>query len=42
VLLAGPTYDRIRDRVRVEPRGSASLKGRAAAVDVYELRQVHD
>jgi class 3 adenylate cyclase len=42
VLLASPTYDRIRDRVRVEPRGSASLKGRAAAVDVYELRQVHD
>jgi class 3 adenylate cyclase len=42
VLLAGPTYDRIRDRVRVEPRGSASLKGRAAAVDVYELRQLHD
>jgi adenylate cyclase len=42
VLLAGSTYDRIRERVRVEPRGSASLTGRAAAVDVYELRQAID
>ena len=40
VLLAGPSYDRIRERVRVVPRGSASLKGRAAAVDVYELMEV--
>jgi class 3 adenylate cyclase len=40
VLLAGPTYDRIRERVRVVPRGSASLKGRAIAVDVYELNEI--
>jgi class 3 adenylate cyclase len=42
VLLASATYERIRERVRVAPRGSASLRGRATAVDVYELREVLD
>jgi len=37
VLLAEPTYDRIRERARVAPRGSVPLKGRAIAVVVYEL-----
>ena len=41
VLIAGSTYERIREHVRVEPRGSASLTGRAAAVDVYELREAN-
>jgi adenylate cyclase len=40
VLLAEATYERIRDRVRVEARGSAALKGRAMTVDVFELREV--
>jgi adenylate cyclase len=40
VLLSGATYDRISERARVEARGSASLKGRTTAVDVYELREV--
>jgi class 3 adenylate cyclase len=40
VLLADPTYQRMRDRVRVEPLGPASLKGRTDPTDVYELLEV--
>jgi adenylate cyclase len=40
VLIAGATYQRIRDRVRVEPHGSVPLKGRVETVDVYELQEL--
>ena len=40
VLLADATYQRMRDRVRVEPLGAASLKGRTETIDVYELLDV--
>jgi adenylate cyclase len=40
VLLADATYRRMRDRVRVEPLGPASLKGRTETTDVYELLEV--
>jgi adenylate cyclase len=40
VLLADATYQRMRDRVRVEPLGPASLKGRTDPTDVYELLEV--
>ena len=40
VLLADATYQRVHDRVRVEPLGPASLKGRTETTDVYELLDV--
>jgi class 3 adenylate cyclase len=40
VLLADATYQRMRDRVRVEPLGPTSLKGRTETIDVYELLEV--
>jgi adenylate cyclase len=40
VLLADATYRRMRDRVRVEPLGPVSLKGRTETTDVYELLEV--
>jgi adenylate cyclase len=40
VLLADATYQRMRDRVRVERLGPTSLKGRTETIDVYELLEV--
>ena len=40
VLLADTTYQRMLGRVRVEPLGPASLKGRTETTDVYELLEV--
>jgi adenylate cyclase len=40
VLLADATYQRMRDRVRVESLGPASLKGKAETTDVYDLLEV--
>ena len=40
VLLADATYQRMRDRVRVEPLGPTTLKGRTETIDVYELLEV--
>jgi adenylate cyclase len=40
VLLADATYRRVRDRVRVEPLGPASLKGRTETIDVFELLEM--
>ena len=40
VLLARSTYDRIRGLASVQPLGAASLKGRAQAIDLYELRAI--
>jgi adenylate cyclase len=39
-LLSDAAYQRMRDRVRVEPLGPASLKGRTETIDVYELFEV--
>jgi adenylate cyclase len=35
IVISGPTYERIRDRVTVRPLGSRMLRGRATALDVY-------
>lgn len=40
VLLAATTYELMRGRARVEPLGATSFKGRAEAIDVYELHDV--
>ncbi len=40
VLIADATFQRLRERVRVEPLGPASLKGRTETIDVYELLEV--
>jgi adenylate cyclase len=40
VMLAASTYARMRGRVRVDPLGPTSLKGKTETMEVYALREV--
>ena len=37
IIINAKTYELVRDRVRVNPLGAIQLKGRAAALEIYEL-----
>jgi adenylate cyclase len=37
IVISGPTYERIRDRVSVRHLGSRVLRGRAASLEVYAV-----
>jgi adenylate cyclase len=37
IVISGPTYERVKDRVKVRPLGSRALRGRAAPLDMYAV-----
>jgi adenylate cyclase len=37
IVISGPTYERVKDRIKVRPLGARALRGRAAPLDVYAV-----
>jgi adenylate cyclase len=37
IVISGPTYERVKDRIQVRPLGARVLRGRAAPLDVYAV-----